>query len=76
MQSLRIIEKVSFILLHLFQVMVSWEGLMLFSGIFALFLMGMYFLDRDYFKSTFGVSPWVISIIGSVIWFSVALIEA
>ena len=75
MQSLKILEKVVFLILHLFQIMISWEGELDFSGAFAVLLAAGYFLERDYFLATFRVPPWLLSLNGSVVWFVVALIE-
>lgn len=75
MQSLKILEKVGFLILHLFQIMISWEGKLYFSGAFAVLLAAGYFFERDYFVTTFRVPPWLFSVIGSVVWFVIALIE-
>ena len=75
MQSLKFLEKAAFLVLHLFQILISWEGEMLFSGMFAILLAAGYFLDRDYFVQTFRVAPWLMSMVGSVVWFIIALIE-
>lgn len=73
--SVRVIEKFTFFVLHIFQIMISLEGGLYLSGIFAHFLLAVQFIERDYFVSTFHVSPWLAGFVGSVVWFIVALIE-
>jgi hypothetical protein len=75
MQSLKILEKITFLILHFFQIIISWEGKLYFSAAFAVLLASGYFLERDYFVRTFRIAPWLLSVTGSVVWFVIALIE-
>jgi hypothetical protein len=73
--NVRILKKTGFFVLHIFQIMISLEGGLYVSGIFAHFLLGVQFIERDYFVSAFRISPCVVGLVGSVVWFVAALIE-
>jgi len=75
MRSIEIVLKVFFIVLHLFQTAVSSSGGWPISGFIAMMLIGVHVFMARTFKENFHVSPWTVSIVGSVLWFIVAIAE-
>ncbi len=72
---MNIIFKVSAIIVHLFQSVVSGTANLNFSLIIAATLIGIYVFDLKTFKKLFFVPQWAVSCVGSVVWLVVAVIE-
>lgn len=75
MQSLKFVAKVLFIIFHMTQGLVSMSGSFWISTVIASTLLGFHLYNADEFRKRFKISPWIVSLVGSILWFGVLLIE-
>lgn len=57
------------------QGLVSMSGSFWTSTVIASILLGFHLYNADEFRKLFKVSPWLVSLVGSILWFGVILIE-
>jgi len=63
------------LILHLSQTAISISGSIYISAVIGAMLFGVFIYDFQTIKRLFHMKPLVISIVGSLIWFIVAVIE-
>lgn len=75
MQSLKFVAKILLIIFHITQGLVSMSGSFWVSTVIASTLVGFHLYNADEFRKRFKASPWLASLLGSILWFGVLLIE-
>lgn len=70
-----VIVRVVLFLFHLSQAVISFTAGIYVSGVIGATLMGGQLYDPEIFRSLFKVSPWIVSVVGSVLWLVVVIME-
>jgi len=71
----KIVFRVVMIIFHLFQAVISITANAYISAVIGAFLLGAYLNDHETIKRLFYAKPIVISIVGSIVWFLIVVVE-
>jgi hypothetical protein len=75
LQSLKFVAKILLIIIHITQGLISMSGAFWISTVIASILVGSHLVSVEDFRNRFRISPWLVSLLGSILWFGVALVE-
>ena len=75
MQSLKLVARFLLFIVHIAQGLISISGSFWISAFIASVLVGSHLYSTDDFRRLFRISPWLASLLGSILWFGVILFE-